>query len=96
MCILKQRREPFPTLHWDVSQILKIYAKQTLDQSSIACLESRMDLSTIPGNGCQLVNLHYIVIKGQIHSLPVIQLLNRDTNTVLHVKSDLQIFVEEF
>eukprot|EP00842_Homolaphlyctis_polyrhiza_P003278 jgi/Hompol1/3951/HPOL_003411-RA len=75
----------------DQISLVEHYVKQGQDEVSIACLESRMDLRPIPPNACQLVNLHYIVIKGQIHKLPAMDVLDRDTGSSTTMTQQLQV-----
>jgi hypothetical protein len=46
----------------------------------IICLENVLTLAPIPPNSCRLVLLHYIVIQGTVHDLPVINVLDVDSN----------------
>ncbi|KAH6596784.1 hypothetical protein BASA50_004930 [Batrachochytrium salamandrivorans] len=87
-------RDSFPRLHWDTDDLIDRYTQQHHEEVSIACLESRMDLSTISPNACHLVNLHYIAIKGQVHKLPSIEVLDRDSGNRTTIKEPLQVFVE--
>ncbi|KAL2917243.1 hypothetical protein HK105_203308 [Polyrhizophydium stewartii] len=89
------KRDSLPKLHWETDDLVAKYVQQHNDQVSIACLESRIDLSTIPPRACQLVNLHYIVIKGQIHRLPPIDVLDRDTSARTTIRDALQLLVEQ-
>ncbi|KAI8929758.1 hypothetical protein BC831DRAFT_441976 [Entophlyctis helioformis] len=89
------KRDPLPKLHMDTAAFVRMYSLQNEDEVSIACLEGRMDLRPIPPNACQLVNLHYIVIKGQIHRLPPIVVLDRDTDTRSTIRDALVLFVDQ-
>ncbi|EGF80045.1 hypothetical protein BATDEDRAFT_89243 [Batrachochytrium dendrobatidis JAM81] len=87
-------RDLFPRLHWDNDDLVEKYISQQHEEVSIACLENRIDLNPIPPNACHLANLHYIVIKGQVHKLPPIEVLDTDSGTRTTIKEALQVFVE--
>ena len=52
-------------------------------------------LSALYPNTCQNINLHFIAIRGQIHTLKLVQLTDNESNMVMNIRNALQICVQE-
>jgi hypothetical protein len=70
-------------------------------KAAIVCLETEVQLKyasskrrPIPPQACQLIVLHFIVIKGQVHALPPISVVDTDTGIETVIRESLNIYVQ--
>ncbi|KAI8897988.1 hypothetical protein BC833DRAFT_591598, partial [Globomyces pollinis-pini] len=87
------RNDEKPPIYMGNKEFINEYIQQTQTKSSIICLENRIELKPIPPKSCRLIMLHYIVIQGRVHDLPVLNLFDQDSNEQFILKNTLQIFV---
>ncbi|KAJ1537314.1 hypothetical protein HK096_007953, partial [Nowakowskiella sp. JEL0078] len=63
-------------------------------RASIVCVENNVKLGLLQNNTCQTVNLHFIPIKGHLHTIENIQLYDHDSNIVTDLKNVLIVHVD--
>lgn len=75
-------------------EFYKRYADFEKMEASLVCLEGEVELRALHPNSCQTVNLHFIAIKGHLHTIEKIDLIDLDSQKLFHIPSILQIFVK--
>jgi len=83
------------TLAMKSEEFLRRWAENEKLESSLICLENNINLGALYPNTCQNVNLHFIAIRGQIHTLKLVQLTDNESNMVMNIRNALQICVQE-
>ncbi len=63
-------------------------------EASLVCLEGEVELSPLLASSCQTVNLHFIAIKGHLHTIDNIDLIDLETQKRTRIRNILQVFVE--
>jgi len=76
-------------------EFLRRWAENEKLESSLICLENNINLGALYPNTCQNINLHFIAIRGQIHTLKLVQLTDNESNMVMNIRNALQICVQE-
>ncbi|TPX68395.1 hypothetical protein SpCBS45565_g03144 [Spizellomyces sp. 'palustris'] len=80
-------------LHMEEEEFLRRYLEMEKREASLVCLEHSIQLSALHPNTCQTVNLHFVAIKGLVHTIEDIQLIDRDSGGVMHLRNVLEIHV---
>jgi hypothetical protein len=75
--------------------MIDLYRSESQAPDTMICLESRMDLKPIQACSCRLVMLHFIVIQGNVHSIPNIHVLDRDLKKEYVLKDTLKVYIHE-
>ncbi|KAJ3045087.1 hypothetical protein HDV00_011812 [Rhizophlyctis rosea] len=56
--------------------------------------ENYVELGLAP-NTCQTVNLHFIAVKGHLHRIERVQILDRETNQKVELRDVLEVYINE-
>jgi hypothetical protein len=75
--------------------MLDLYISESQAPPTLICLESRLDLSPIQPAACRLVMLHFIVIQGNVHDIPNVHVLDRETGREYVLKETLKVYIHE-
>ncbi|KAJ3128462.1 hypothetical protein HK098_004357 [Nowakowskiella sp. JEL0407] len=64
-------------------------------EASLVCLENNIRLGPLLPGACQSVNLHFIPIKGHIHVIELIQVVDHDLRRIIDLSNVLMVHVNE-
>ncbi|KAI9099967.1 TRAPP trafficking subunit Trs65-domain-containing protein [Phlyctochytrium arcticum] len=81
-------------LHMDDEDFLRTYYNMEKREASLVCLENTVQLSPLNHNTCQTVNLHFVAIKGMIHSIDMLQLADRESGQIMDLGKVLEVHIE--
>ncbi|KAJ3054598.1 hypothetical protein HK097_001326 [Rhizophlyctis rosea] len=82
-------------VHMLAEEFLKRYQDVEKHEASIVCLENYVELRSLAPGTCQTVNLHFIAVKGHLHRIERVQVLDRDTNHAVDLRNVLDVYVTE-
>lgn len=82
-----------PDLFMDPGELIRAYQTELEIPATMICLESDVSLQSIPVGSCRLVMLHFIVIQGNVHSLPDIVVIDRESGKEYVLRETLQIYI---
>ncbi|KAJ3254804.1 hypothetical protein HK104_007186, partial [Borealophlyctis nickersoniae] len=82
-------------VHMDDDEFLRRYEDVEKREASIVCLENNVELSPLPPNSCQAVNIHFIAVKGHMHRVERVQVYDRDSRHKMEVVNVLEVYVED-
>ena len=84
--------DPKGTLMISYLDMIRAYQTESEAPATMICLESTIELNSIMPSSCRLVNLHFIVIQGMVHSLPDLYITDRDDDSRFLLRGTLQIY----
>ncbi|KAI8815336.1 TRAPP trafficking subunit Trs65-domain-containing protein [Cladochytrium replicatum] len=68
------------------------YLEAERREASIVCLENNVRIGPLQPFTCQTVNLHFIAIKGSLHSIELVQLVDHDLRRVTDIRDVLTVY----
>ena len=63
-------------------------------EASIVCLKNQVVVPPLFSGSCQIANLHFIPIKGNLHTIEAIQLVDVETREVTTAYDVLRVYIE--
>lgn len=69
------------------------YMEHETREATIVCLEEDTLLSTLAGNSCMTCNLHFIPIKGQLHCIEELRIIDVDSGDEDVIRNCLSVFI---
>ncbi|KAJ3286368.1 hypothetical protein HDU79_006550 [Rhizoclosmatium sp. JEL0117] len=85
----------FTQLHMPVETFLNKLIESEAREANIFCLESNFDLGEIPVGSCQSIHLHFIALRGNLHTLEALNVIDEDDNKVIELRKFLQIYAQD-
>ncbi|TPX44389.1 hypothetical protein SeMB42_g04338 [Synchytrium endobioticum] len=81
------------TVHLPTEDVLQGYLSVSKRDASLVCLDNQIRLTPMSPNTTQTFNLHYIALRGHLHTLGTVELIDHDLKTVTSLTNVLSISV---
>ncbi|KAI8388018.1 TRAPP trafficking subunit Trs65-domain-containing protein [Radiomyces spectabilis] len=78
----------------DEAEFLRQYFENETHEADIVCLENNVRLSPLGPSTSQTVDIRFIAVKDNLHTIDLIQLVDQDTGFVTNLRHVLEVFVE--
>ncbi|KAJ3063637.1 hypothetical protein HDU98_000552, partial [Podochytrium sp. JEL0797] len=63
-----------------------------IDEASLFCLENDFELGLPPVGACQSIHLHFIALRGNLHSIEAVDIVDVETGGVVELRKFMQVF----
>ncbi|KAF9421219.1 hypothetical protein BGZ94_008879 [Podila epigama] len=80
--------------YMEVPELLRRHVDNETTEADIICLENNVRLSPLYPLTCQNLNLRFIAIKEQLHTIDLVQLVDNDTGFVTNLRNCLCFMAE--
>ncbi|KAG0226139.1 hypothetical protein BGW41_004259 [Actinomortierella wolfii] len=80
--------------YMEETELLRRHVDNETSEADIICLENNVRLSPLYPLTCQTLNLRFIAIKEQLHTIDLVQLVDNDTGFVINLRNCLCFMAE--